>query len=192
MLAMRLQDQSGVNAADIGAVSIDAGQGQVFWDGILPDERALEEGTYNLTVRVRNFWGEESNPVTVQLECGAGEPATESLSLAEMQALARNEDAEAEMIAHDQPAPAAAIPAAAIPAAQTVPSAPASSVPVATSFWDMDPDAYDLKNPEHQQAIWDLMMQPITVLDVEQTEHIYPTTQPGIKRTPYETNTTGE
>ena len=199
MLAMRLQDESGVNAADIGAVSIDAGQGQVFWDGILPDERALEEGTYNLTVRMRNFWGEESNPVTLSLTCGAGdagEPAAESLSLAEMQALARNEDAEAEMIAHDEPAPAAEtetmVSEPSSPAAQAAPAAPASSVPVATSFWDMDPDAYDLKNPEHQQAIWDLMMQPITVLDVEQTEHIYPTTQPGIKRTPYETNTTGE
>ena len=152
MLAMRLQDQSGVNAADIGAVSIDAGQGQIFWDGILPDERALEEGTYNLTVRVRNFWGEESNPVTVQLECGAGEPATESLSLAEMQALARNEDAEAEMIAHDQPAPAAAIPAAAIPAAQTVPSAPASSalsvaLPLMLPFWLLAPYASWINPP---------------------------------------------
>lgn len=142
MLAMRLQDESGVNAADIGAVSIDAGQGQVFWDGILPDERALEEGTYNLTVRMRNFWGEESNPVTLSLTCGAGdagEPAAESLSLAEMQALARNEDAEAEMIAHDEPAPAAEtemmVSEPSSPAAQAAPAAPASTVPVATSFW---------------------------------------------------------
>ncbi len=67
-----------------------------------------------------------------------------------------------------------------------------STVPYATSFWDMDPDAYDLTNPEHQQAIWDLMMQPITVLDVGQTEHVYPTNQPGISIRPYEENTAGE
>ena len=67
-----------------------------------------------------------------------------------------------------------------------------AAVPLATSFWDMDPDAYDLDNPEHQQAIWDLMMQPITVLDVGQTEHVYPTNQPGISRTPYAENCAGE
>ena len=66
------------------------------------------------------------------------------------------------------------------------------AVPVATSFWDMDPDAYDLTNPEHQQAIWALMMQPITVLNVGQTEHVYPTNQPGISRTPYKDNCAGE
>lgn len=42
-------------------------------------------------------------------------------------------------------------------------------VPQATSFWDMNPDEYDLTDPDHQQAIWDLMMQPITVMDVGQT-----------------------
>ena len=37
----------------------------------------------------------------------------------------------------------------------------------------MNPDEYDLTDPDHQKAIWDLMMQPITVMDVGQTEHVY-------------------
>ncbi len=201
-LAMLLQDQSGVSSADVGAVSIEAGQGQILWDGILPDERALEEGAYSLTLRVRNFWGEESDPVTVSLLCSgsaAAVPAAETLSLAEMQALAQDEDAQAEMIRHEPetlPPPvqdvSAGMPADMQDASAGTPAVLNAAVPAATSFWDMNPDAYDLRNPEHQQAIWDLMMQPITVLDIEQTEHIYPTNQPGINRTPYETNTAGE
>ena len=39
--------------------------------------------------------------------------------------------------------------------------------------------------PDHQKAIWELMMQPITVMDVGQTEHVYPTFTPGAdKRSP--------
>ena len=68
----------------------------------------------------------------------------------------------------------------------------ASEIPYAASFWDMNPDAYDLTNPEHQKAIWDLMMQPITVLDVGQTEHVYPTNQPGINKKPWAENCAGE
>lgn len=65
-------------------------------------------------------------------------------------------------------------------------------MPQATSFWDMNPDEYDLTDPDHQQAIWDLMMQPITVMDVGQTEHVYPTFTPGANRKPYEQNCAGE
>ena len=71
-------------------------------------------------------------------------------------------------------------------------AAPTGSVPEAASFWEMNPDLYDLTNPDHQQAIWDLMMQPIVVLDVGQTEHVYPTNQPGIDRRPWKENTAGE
>ena len=60
------------------------------------------------------------------------------------------------------------------------------------SFWDMNPDDYDLSNPEHQQAIWDLMMQPITVLEGDQTENIYITNEPGISPRPYKENCAGE
>lgn len=56
----------------------------------------------------------------------------------------------------------------------------------------MNPDEYDLTDPDHQQAIWDLMMQPITVMDVGQTEHVYPTFTPGANRKPYEQNCAGE
>ena len=68
----------------------------------------------------------------------------------------------------------------------------AQGIPVATSFWDMDPDQYDLTNPEHQQAIWDIMMQPITVIEGDQTENVYITNRPGISPRPYKDNCAGE
>lgn len=71
-------------------------------------------------------------------------------------------------------------------------SEPSQGIPVATSFWDMDPDQYDLTNPEHQQAIWDIMMQPITVIEGDQTENVYITNQPGTSARPYKDNCAGE
>ncbi len=91
----------------------------------------------------------------------------------------------------------AALSVEAMEAAETVGAAEEAEtaeggVPYATSFWDMNPDEYDLKNPAHQQAVWDLMMQPITVLDVGQTDHVYPTNAPGIDKKPWKDNTAGE
>ena len=91
----------------------------------------------------------------------------------------------------------AALSVEAMEAAETVGAAEQAvtaegGVPYATSFWDMNPDEYDLKNPAHQQAVWDLMMQPITVLDVGQTDHVYPTNAPGIDKKPWKDNTAGE
>ena len=77
-------------------------------------------------------------------------------------------------------------------APETPADAPEAERRAATGFWDMDPDDYDLTDPEDQRAIWDLMMQPIVVLDVGQTEHVYPTVAPGIDKKPWKTNTTGE
>ena len=104
----------------------------------------------------------------------AGPAAGETLSLSEMNGAE------------------AALPAESMAAAP--PSAPpdAPDVPQASSFWDMNPDEYDLGDPRHQQAIWALMMQPITVLDVGQTEHVYPTNAPGIDKKPWKDNTAGE
>ena len=203
-LAMQLKPDAGDPAVNIGAVSVEAGQGTVSWDGILPDGAAVKAGTYELLLRVRNFWGEESEPVSALLTVGEAAAEREILDLSsiagaeevlswdEMLSIADDEDAEAAPMETEteriNPMPP--------PVDKESPSEEqnhaVSEVPHATRFWDMNPDMYDLTNPLHQQAIWDLMMQPITVLNVEQTEHVYPTNQPGINRTPYEQNTAGE
>nr|MCR4707806.1 L,D-transpeptidase [Clostridiales bacterium] len=82
--------------------------------------------------------------------------------------------------------------AAEISSVTEVPASEASARKAAASFWDMNPDDYDLSSPEDQQAIWDIMMQPIIVLDVDQKDHVYPTVAPGIDKKPWKTNTTGE
>ncbi|HIU16198.1 MAG TPA: L,D-transpeptidase family protein [Candidatus Ventricola intestinavium] len=169
-----LSGQTGEAVCDLGATQVEAGSGRIAWNGLLPDGTAVAPGSYMVAVQLRNYWGEESGQSLLSLHIYASEEEA-AANVLDLSTLVAEE---------------------AIPweeeTAQSSASAQDTAVPAATSFWDMDPDAYDLDNPEHQQAIWDLMMQPITVLDVGQTEHVYPTNQPGIDRTPYEENCAGE
>lgn len=170
-LAMQLlSGETGEPVADLGAAAVEAGNGRMAWNGLLPDGSAAAPGDYMIAVQVRNFWGEESacNLLSVHIFETEEQMAENTLDLSAVTA--------EEAALWEEETGSVAI----------------AAVPAATSFWDMDPDAYDLTNPEHQQAIWDLMMQPITVLDVGQTEHVYPTNQPGISRTPYAENCAGE
>jgi len=172
-LAMQLfSGETGEYITEVGAVQVEEGAGRVDWNGLLPDGSAAAPGSYMMAVQLRNFWGEESEQNVFSLHIYATEEeAGEMLDLSTV--------AFEEAGAWEEPAQAA-----------DEPEKPA--VPQATSFWDMNPDDYDLKNPEHQQAIWEIMMQPITVLEGDQTENIYITNQPGIKRTPYKENCAGE
>ena len=173
VLALRLLSaQTGETVADLGAVAVEAGDGRIDWDGLLPDGSAAQPGAYMLAASVKNAAGEVSNQNLLSVQI-ASQGAEENAWVSTVLDLSGG------------------LPEESIPL-EEAPAAGESAVPVATSFWDMDPDAYDLTNPEHQQAIWDLMMQPITVLDVGQTEHVYPTNLPGISRTPYKENCAGE
>ena len=191
-LAMQLlSGETGEFVADLGAVAVEAGAGRIEWDGLLPDGRAVPTGSYLVAVQMRNFWGEESESARISLRVFESEAqaAQERLDLSALllEDAATWEDAEwdaAESLEETAPAQEDETGAQAL--------LDEAGVPVATSFWDMNPDAYDLTNPAHQQAIWDLMMQPITVFDVGQTEHVYPTNEPEISRTPYEQNCAGE
>lgn len=178
-LAMQLlSGETGEPVADLGAVSVEAGPGRMAWNGLLPDGSAVPEGAYMVAVQMRNYWGEESETALLSLYIYASEETARAGALDLSTLIA--EDA----IAWEEPAEEGE-------EGLSV-AAGEAGVPVAASFWDMDPDAYDLTNPEHQKAIWDLMMQPITVLDVDQTEHVYPTNLPGISKTPYAENCAGE
>jgi len=172
-LAMQLfSGETGEYIAEVGAVQVEQGAGRIDWNGLLPSGSAAQPGSYMMAVQLKNFWGEESEQHVFSLHIFATEEEAGSvLDLSAMdapEAESRDEPAE-EVVSEEKPA-----------------------VPQATSFWDMNPDDYDLTNPEHQQAIWEIMMQPITVLEGDQTENIYITNQPGIKRTPYKENCAGE
>lgn len=191
-LAMQLMSgETGDFVADLGAVQVDAGTGRIHWDGILPDGTPAASGRYMVAVQLRNYWGEESEQSVLSLNIYKSEEEAEANTL-DLEGLIVEEaipweepsNTNIEETVIEETVPQNEEPAQ----TETV----SQDVPQATSFWDMDPDAYDLSNPEHQQAIWDLMMQPITVFDVGQTEHVYPTNTPGAKRTPYEENAAGE
>ncbi len=185
-LAMQLRGADG-ESVDLGAAQVDAGTGRLVWDGVLPDGSEAADGAYTMAVRLCNYWGEESEESLMRLNIGGAETANETavsdvpgaldLSSLDIQDAQIWEDAVEDAQVWDE--------------GQTAEDGK-RPVPQATSFWDMNPDEYDLTDPDHQQAIWDLMMQPITVMDVGQTEHVYPTFTPGANRKPYEQNCAGE
>lgn len=191
-LAMQLRGADG-ESIDLGATQVDAGIGRLVWDGVLPDGSEAADGVYTMAVRLCNYWGEESEERLMTVTVGDGEAAGEAAAPVAAGALDLSsldiQDAqiweggieEARVWDEGQAADA-----------QTLTEDGRRPVPQATSFWDMNPDEYDLTDPDHQQAIWDLMMQPITVMDVGQTEHVYPTFTPGANRKPYEQNCAGE
>lgn len=191
-LAMQLRGADG-SSVDLGAAQVDAGTGRLAWDGVLPDGSEAADGAYTVAVRLCNYWGEESEESLLALSIGGGDaadaaasdvPGALDLSSLDIQdAQLWNGDIEEAQVWDEGQATADV---------QTVTADGKRPVPQATSFWDMNPDEYDLTDPDHQQAIWDLMMQPITVMDVGQTEHVYPTFTPGANRKPYEQNCAGE
>ena len=179
-IAMELYSgDTGEKLADLGACSIEAGAGSLAWNGLLPDGSAVPAGSYMVALQMKNFWGEESQQQVLSLHIYASEEEEEALRL-DLSTLVAEEAIAWEDAQWEEET------------AEQVEGVDENGVPIATSFWDMNPDLYDLSDPAHQQAIWDLMMQPITVLDVGQTEHVYPTNQPGADRTPYEENCAGE
>ena len=159
-----LSGVTGEKLCDLGAVQMEAGAGRLAWNGLLPDGSAVPAGMYMVGIQMKNYWGEESGKSLLSLEILAGEETAVGIPSLTMESAEET----AQIIADE------------------------NGVPQATSFWDMNPDLYDLDNPAHQQAIWEIMMQPITVIDGAQTENIYITNQPGTRATPYKENCAGE
>ena len=181
-LAMQLlSGETGEVIADIGSEAVEAGSGRIAWNGLLADGSAVPSGSYLLSAALRSDAGEESAQSVLSLSIFAsqeeyGENVLDLSTLIAEEAAAWEEGE----IAPEEDAEDAA------------PALDEQGVPTASSFWEMNPDDYDLKNPAHQQAIWDIMMQPITVIDGDQTENIYITNQPGISAKPYKDNCAGE
>ncbi|MBR3795643.1 MAG: L,D-transpeptidase family protein [Clostridia bacterium] len=177
-LAMQLlSGETGEVIADIGSEAVQAGNGRMTWNGLLADGSAVASGSYMIAAALKNAAGEESAKSMISLGIyGSQEEYGENVL--DLSALIAEEAAvweEAESVTAD-----------------AAPALDERGVPAAASFWEMNPDDYDLKNPEHQQAIWEIMMQPITVIEGDQTENIYITNQPGISPRPYKDNCAGE
>lgn len=155
-------------AEDIVVASrqVEAGENRIDWDGLLPDGSAAPAGSARLMLTLTANGMRSVHMVTVDILAPE----------AEKEGAADGEETDETM--DDEHIPALA-------ADQKKP------VPTATSYWDMNPDEYDLDDPEHQQAIWEIMMQDITVLDKGQREHVYPTYEPGAELRP-RTNIAGE
>jgi len=58
-------------------------------------------------------------------------------------------------------------------------------------FWNMDIDNLDPENPEDWPVIWEILMQPITVLDADPKAHVYPLNAPDANPKEYN-NITGQ
>ena len=189
-----LSGVTGDKVADLGAVRVEAGTGRIGWNGLLSDGSAVPAGDYMVGLQMRGDSGEESAEYLLSVEILGGAAAPLDLSAANGAPEALTGE---EMLgAADAALTGEEMLSAADAAGEELPGAAGiavkQGVPVATSFWDMDPDLYDLTNPEHQQAIWDIMMQPITVISGEQTENVYITTKPGVSARPYKDNCAGE
>ena len=181
VIAMQLlSGETGEAIADIGSEAVQAGSGRIAWNGLLADGSAVPSGSYMIAAALKNAAGEESAQSVISLSI-YGSQAEYSENVLDLSTLIAEEAAvwEEEMIPEDEEEDAA-------------PAFDEQGVPFAASFWEMNPDDYDLKNPAHQQAIWEIMMQPITVLEGDQTENIYITNQPGISPRPYQDNCAGE
>ena len=186
-LALALLDAQGEKISDLGAKQVDAGEGRMEWNGLLPDGSAPQAGDYVIAVQLKNYWGEESEQGRMNVTL-FDEQADAQAGMLDLSALVIEEAIlweEGQELLEESTGGAQELP-------QDSAGLDENGVPAATSFWDMDPDAYDLDNPAHQQAIWDLMMQPITVIDGDQTENIYITNKPGISPRPYAENCAGE
>lgn len=66
---MQLRGTEG-ETVDLGATQVDAGSGQLVWDGVLPDGSEAADGVYTVAVQLRNYWGEESEESLLPLTIG--------------------------------------------------------------------------------------------------------------------------
>ncbi len=199
-LALALHDAAtGETIADLGAKQVDAGEGRIEWNGLLPDGSRAAPGDYRLAVQLKNYWGEESGQALLDVtlydsaaDAQGGMLDLDAIVIEEAQVWHEGQEMLEDAAMQDAAAQQAQMAEDEDAAQGADVLLDENGVPVATSFWDMNPDAYDLTNPAHQRAIWDLMMQPITVIDGDQTENIYITREPGISPRPYAENSTGE
>lgn len=173
---MNLSD--GTEHSELGQIPVKEGHGILRWDGRLSETETLSAGPWGIVLRLTDKAGNESAAQMIAFDVEAGENAPAA-------------DPKDEPAGDDAKAADETEKATPAPTKTPAPEATKKPVPTAKTYWEMNPDDYDLTDPEHQQAIWDIMMQPITVLDKDQREHVYPTYEAGAELRP-RTNIAGE
>ena len=178
---MNLSD--GTEHSELGQIPVKEGHGILRWDGRLSETETLSAGPWGIVLRLTDGAGNESAAQMIAFDVEAGEnaPAADP----------KVADPKDEPAGDDAKAADETEKATPAPTKTPAPEATKKPVPTAKTYWEMNPDDYDLTDPEHQQAIWDIMMQPITVLDKDQREHVYPTYEAGAELRP-RTNIAGE
>ncbi len=137
---------------ELAPVDVAAGAGEWSWDGRIDDADA-SGGMWTIEVSLENAAGERSATEAIKVEVtGQGSAPAKAEQPA---------GTEASAVVHG--------------GRQVSPF----TDPHENCYWRMNPDDYDLTNPDDQKKIWDIMMQPITVLDTGPTDHIYPLVKPG-------------
>ena len=144
-LEVRVAAQQGNDQGMLGVYPVQAGVGQVTWDGTL-DGAPVAEGNWE-----------------VLLTLVGGEGARSMLQAALVE------------VRH---------PAGAAQAAQRTGPSPDRQFssfldPHENCSWGLPIDTMDVYDPADQARIWEAMMQPITVLNVGPTDHVYPLIAPG-------------
>lgn len=184
----------GSELSTLGQLPVKEGHGMLRWNGYIAEDEPLAEGTWGILLRLTDDAGNESAAQMISFDVvhGADTSGADTSGADSPEADAPEADdepgANAGETAGDSGDGAEQTPA---PARTPAPEATKKPVPTAKTFWEMNPDDYDLDDPEHQQAIWEIMMQPITVLDVDQREHVLPTYEAGADLRP-RTNVAGE
>lgn len=173
----------------VSAVDVDAGEGQIHWDGLLPDGAPTKAGMARLMLTLAGAAGEESvaSHMVVVDVLPAGDEAEETLGEVQTGDAGAQEEIAGEDEAEEDATPEEEAAEEKTPAK----AAEKKPVPTAANYWEMNPDEYDLKDPEHQKAIWDIMMQEMTVIDKGQRDNVYVTYEPGADLRP-RTNISGE
>ena len=81
-LAMELlSGETGVSIGSVGAMTVEAGSGRMHWNGLMPDAAAVPAGDYMAQVRMKNYWGEESEPSVFSLHIFESEAEQEANTL---------------------------------------------------------------------------------------------------------------
>ncbi|MDR3050848.1 MAG: L,D-transpeptidase family protein [Oscillospiraceae bacterium] len=146
------------------------GVGSVAWDATLGGQPA-SPGPWVLTFSLTSGAGERSMLQAVVVEVLAPpEPDTAAPAPAMDSPAGAGETPE--------PGPPATAEAQGYVAPSTQRQVSPYPDPHENCFWQMDPTNYNVYDPADQAKIWDILMQPISVLDVGPTDHVYPLIDP--------------
>jgi len=170
-LEVVVRQRGGELEALVQEAAIAAGPGTISWDGTV-DGLPVPPGDWLIQLTLVDGGGARSEPkaaVVAVASAGAGQTWNG-------QVLGASDEPEE---AAEEPAPPQRAPVDRA-SLQPGPGRQLSlfSDPHALCAWSLDIDRIDIYDPADQAKIWEVLMQPVTVLDVGPKEHVYPLVSP--------------